>query len=187
MTLLISLSDFTPYKAISANINVTKKLEPYILEAQEFDLRPLLGDELYNAIVEDFEASPSLQNYGDLFSGSEWDCGSHTYKHNGLIPVLCYFAYARYKLNSNVEDTAFGTVVKRNIESEPVSEKTIARQADQARSGAMAYWQKVEHFLNDNSTDYPLWVNGCKPKRRTRISGVDNEGSIYMKIKRRRS
>jgi hypothetical protein len=187
MTLLISISDFTPYKAISANLNVVKKLEPYILEAQEFDLRPLLGDELYNAVVEDFEASPSLQVYGDLFNGSDWTVGSHTYKHNGLIPVLCYFAYARYKTNSNVEDTAFGTVTKRNIESEPVSEKTIARQSDQARSGAMAYWYKVEKFLCDNSEDYDLWVNGCKPKKRTRISDVENEGYSYRKIKRRRS
>jgi hypothetical protein len=185
MTLLISISDFTPYKAISANINATKKLEPYILEAQEFDLRPILGDELYNALVEDFEASPSLTDYGDLFNGSEWTVGSHTYKHNGLIPVLCYFAYARYKLNSNVEDTAFGTVTKRNLESDPVSEKTIARQADQARSGAMAYMQKVINFLNDNSDDYPLWVNGCKPKRRSRISDVENNGLVYKKINRR--
>lgn len=173
MTLLISISDFTPYKAISANINATKKLEPYILEAQEFDLKPLLGDELYNALVEDFEASPSLTDYSDLFNGSEWTLSGHNYKHAGLIPVLCYFAYARYKLNSNTEDTAFGTITKRNNESEPVSEKTISRQADQARSGAMSYMNQVIKFLNDNSTDYPLWVNSCKTKTgRTRITDV---------------
>ncbi len=165
MTLLISLSDFTPYKAISANINATKKLEPYILEAQEFDLRPILGEELYNAVVADFELSPPLQNYSDLFNGSSWTISGHTYKHEGLIPALCYFAYARYKLNSNTEDTAFGTVVKRNNESEPASDKAVARQADQARSGAMAYVNRVIHFLNDNSQDYPLWINSCNKKR----------------------
>jgi hypothetical protein len=173
MTLLISLSDFTPYKAISANINATKKLEPYILEAQEFDLRPLLGEELYNAIVEDFEARPSLPDYSDLFNGCEWTISGHTYKHEGLIPVLCYFAYARYKLNSNTEDTAFGTVTKRNNESDPASEKTINRQADQARSGAMSYFSRVQNYLNDNSVDYPLWVNSCKTKRgRGRITDI---------------
>jgi hypothetical protein len=185
MTLLISISDFTPYKAISSNINVAKKLEPYILEAQVFDLKSLLGDELYNAVVEDFEASPSLSTYSDLFSGSSWTISGHTYKHEGLIPILCYFSYARYKLNSNTEDTAYGTVIKRNNESEPVSEKTIARQADQARSGAMAYWNQVLKFLNDNSIDYPLWLNSCNKKSgRIRITGVDNQVS-YKKIDRR--
>ncbi len=173
MTLLISLSDFTPYKAISSNINATKKLEPYILEAQEFDLRPILGEELYNALVADFELSPPLQTYADLFNGCTWTIAGHTYKHDGLVPALCYFAYARYKLNSNTEDTAFGTVVKRNNESEPASEKQVNRQSDQARTGAMAYMNRVIKFLDDNSTDYPLWLNSCtKKKGRGRITGI---------------
>jgi hypothetical protein len=174
MTLLISLSDFNGYPAISANTNVVKKLNPYIEEAQKLDLLPMLGSRLYWALIADFEASPSLAEYGDLFNGSEYTINGKTYKHEGLKPVLIYLTYARYRMNANEEETATGLVVKNNPYSEAASEKAIARRVDQARSAAFAYMEPVIKFLNDNSSDYPLWENECKKvnKRSTRITGV---------------
>lgn len=172
MTLLIEISDFTPYPAISANTNVVKKLNPYIGEAQKLDLLPMLGQRLYWALVEDFAASPSLSEYGDLFNGSEYTIAGETYKHEGLKPVLCYLAYARYRMNANAEETATGIKIKDNPYSEPASEKEIARRVDQARSAAFAYMEPVIKFLNDNSEDYPLWECSKGNKRSTRITGV---------------
>ena len=51
MTKLITLADIQTLKPISANVNEVKQLNTYILEAQEFDLRPFLGDEFYLALV----------------------------------------------------------------------------------------------------------------------------------------
>lgn len=172
MTLLIGISDFTPYKSISHNINVTKKLEPYIVEAQEFDLKDLLGQELYNDLLNDFIASPPLGNYEDLYNGSSYTKGGKVYTHKGLIPVLVYFTYARFIMDSNSESTAFGQVVKTNQYSEPLSEKAIDRKYNQAKSGALAYWKDVEKFLNDNSIDYPLWKNNCKTVKGIRITDI---------------
>jgi len=42
MTKLITLADIQTLKPISANVNEVKQLNTYILEAQEFDLRPFL-------------------------------------------------------------------------------------------------------------------------------------------------
>jgi hypothetical protein len=174
MSLLISISDFEGFPAISVNTNVVKKLNPYIKEAQELDLLPILGQELYWALMEDFEASPSLATYSDLFNGSEYTLNGRTYKHQGLKPALIYFTYARYRMNANEEETATGLVIKNNPYSEPASEKSIARRVDQARSAAFAYMEPVIKFLNDNEEDYPLWRNTCKQvnKRSTRISGI---------------
>ena len=113
-TLLISRDDIVEYRSISANLNTTKKLSPYILEAQKVDIKNLLGNALYNALVTDYEASPSLATYSNLFNGSSWECGNKTYKHDGIKVVLIYFAYARYLINSPFESTAFGTVVKKD-------------------------------------------------------------------------
>lgn len=177
-TLLISLNDFAQYRAISANLNSAKKLDPYILEAQQFDLKGLLGNAFYHAIVEDYEGSPSLATYSELFNGSEWQCGDKTYRHEGLKPILCYFAYARYVFSSNTEATAFGTRLKKEEYSDAVDDKTIIRLRDNAVSGALAYWEDVKLFLNDNSVDYPLWICDNKNKK-IRISEVDNTASLH--------
>src|SRR5690554_260257 len=114
MTNLITISDIQAFKPISNNIDVSKKLNTFIREAQEFDLRPILGDEFYLAIVADFEASPSLVTYSDLFNGVTYTYGSNTYQHDGLKSVLVYYAYSRYLNDVQINQTAFGAVIKTN-------------------------------------------------------------------------
>jgi hypothetical protein len=174
MTLLLTISDFSGLPAISANTNTVKKLNPYIKEAQELDLLPILGQEFYWALIVDFELSPSLPTYSDLFNGSSYILNGHSYKHQGLKLALVYFAYARYRMNANEEETATGLVNKTTPYSEPASEKAISRRVDQARSAAFAYMEPVIKYLNDKSSEFPLWKNTCKApnKRSIRITGV---------------
>jgi len=51
MALLITLANIQAVKSISLNVNESKQLTPYIQEAQNFDLRELLGDEFYLALL----------------------------------------------------------------------------------------------------------------------------------------
>jgi len=156
MTKLITIADIKLYKALSSNINALK-IDSEINEAQEFDLRPLLGDEFFMALLDDFNASPSLSTYDDLFNGSTYTYQGNTYQHDGLKAMLCYYAYARYKLNSNSNNTAYGTVEKLTTESKAVSEKTISRQVTQTLNGAKIYENRVMDFLKRNKADYPLF------------------------------
>jgi hypothetical protein len=171
--LLISRSDIAKYRSISVNANAEKKLNPYILSAQEVDLKELIGNAFHYALVQDYIASPSLSIYGDLFNGSTWVYAGNTYSHKGLKAVLCLFAYSRYVIDSNTESTAFGTVEKKNEFSVASDMKRLASMHDTARSEALAYWNEVRCFLNDNSSDYTLW-SVSKSYTRHRISGVDN-------------
>lgn len=184
MTELITLADIQAFKPVSSNVDQAKKLIPYILEAQEFDLRPILGEELYIDLLSDFVASPSLATYEDLFNGSTYTYAGKTYQHSGVKAVLVYYAYARYKSNSNVTDTAFGSVGKTTPYSTPSDEKTIVRQVQQIRAGAVAYQDRVVDFLNRNSTDYPLWKcnNVSKPRTGFKINSIGGNrkvGSSY--------
>jgi hypothetical protein len=176
-TLLISLIDFAPYKALSTNLTTVKNLDPYILEAQEFDLKKLLGRELFIDLLDDFDASPSLTKYEDLFNGLSYEYQDVKYQHRGLVPVLCYYSYARYILNSGGHSTDYGLRKKINQDSEEVSEKEKARRVTQAREGAVAYWNDVKVFLDHykiiDPDTYEFW--NCTTKGATglpRINGI---------------
>jgi hypothetical protein len=156
MTKLITIADIKLYKALSSNINALK-IDSEINEAQEFDLRPLLGDEFFMALLDDFNASPSLSTYDDLFNGSTYTYQGNTYQHDGLKAMLCYYTYARFLNKSNTNSTPFGMVVKQTAESEPISEKTLSRLVTQTLNGAKIYENRVMDFLKRNESDYPLF------------------------------
>lgn len=180
MTALITYADIQARNEISVNLDATKKIAPYIQEAQQFDLKSLLGDEFYVALLKDFEASPSLQTYYDLWNGHEWTFAGHTYRHSGLKAVLIYFTYARYLASANSEVTAFGIVSKKTEQSEPISEKVLLRRIDDARTGARAYYDDVEKYMCHFPDDFQLWLQSCAPKKkRGIITGVSSKGSEY--------
>ena len=166
MTALITINDIRARKTISLNTNEVAQLTPQILEAQDFDLRPILGDEFYFALVEDFEASPSLTTYGDLFNGCTYTFGGKEYTQEGIKAFLVYASYARYSANSSVIATATGFVHKANQYSEHVSEKTVSRLVEQARSGSQVYADRFMLYLDRNRALYPLWKPNCKTPQR---------------------
>ncbi len=174
MTRLITLADIQAYKPISANVNEVKQLNTYIQEAQEFDLRPFLGDEFYLALVADFEASPSLATYGDLFNGVDYVYNSDTYRNDGIKVMLVYYAYARYLNNAQNIITPNGIVSKQNNSSTPTSDKSVARLVNQAFSGGKIYENRVLDYLIRNNSDYPLYkcVKSTKRTGGLRISSV---------------
>lgn len=157
MTRLIDINDILEYKPLSINTNEAKKISPFIQEAQEFDVSPFLGDAFYMAIEDDFNASPSLQDFYDLFNGSTYTYSGKEYRHKGLKAVLVYYAYARYVANAHTNQTAFGVVQKNSDHSTAVSEKTIERLVNQANAGAEKYKNDLILFLNRNHANYPLW------------------------------
>jgi len=156
MTALITLADIKTFKALSIN-TAGLKIDSQINEAQEFDLRPLLGDEFYMDLLEDFSASPSLETYSDLFNGVTYTYENETYQHDGIKAMLCYYAYARYLNTSNTNSTAFGMVQKLTDDSEPISEKTVSRLVSQALNGAKIYENRVLDYLRRKSAEYPLY------------------------------
>jgi len=63
--LLIRKADFTSDKLISQNAD-EEKVNTSIRDAQQFDLRPLLGDALYYDLVRNFASSKVIVNYTNL-------------------------------------------------------------------------------------------------------------------------
>ena len=168
MTPFITVSDIQQFKGISSNINSPKDLIPHILEAQDFDLRPFMGEGLYLSFVADFEASPSLVQYDDLFNGCQYTYQGNEYKQEGLKAVLIYHAYARFLSNTGIISTPTGFVQKTNQYSDPVNDKAIARLIQQARSGATVHEERVKLYLDRYASTYTLWkCSGIQTPYRT--------------------
>lgn len=158
---IVTLQDIVEFKPISLNVNQAKALNPFILEAQEFDIRSILGDEFYLAILADL---PTLANYGDLVNGVQYTYDGKLYETKGIKACLIYYSYARYLANANQTSTPSGMVSKTNDYSDPISEKTLARLIQQARSGAIHFQEQFIDYLNRNESNYPLWKNKCTKK-----------------------
>ncbi|CAB4152549.1 hypothetical protein UFOVP606_15 [uncultured Caudovirales phage] len=179
---LITIEDIIAYKPMSINTDVTKKLNTFIQEAQEFDVASFLGDAFYMALENDFIAQPSLTIYSDLFNGCSYVYDGITYRHRGVKAMLVYYTYSRYIANSQSNQTAFGVVAKNNTDSTPVTDKTIARLADQAQAGAEKYKRDLEQFLNLNYTNYPLWYNRIANRTKSASIRVSSVGGNNRKV-----
>lgn len=166
MIRLITFEDIRDRIGIPLNTNQAKDLNPKILDAQDFDLRPFLGEQLYLDLIEDFSNSPSLVKYNDLFNGSTYTYNGKKYQHDGVKAILVYHSYARYSGRNSIKDTPFGFTQKKNEHSDHASEKAIARIVAEERSKAQAHEDRVRMFLHYNREDYPLY-NCHNTKRRS--------------------
>ena len=146
MANLVIYSDFAAYREISVNVDSAKRIDPYVVEAQELDLRPFLGDVFYQEIL----SSPST--YATLLDGGTYAYGDYNYTFKGLKAALVYLSYARFVNNDDVKSTPAGLKRKITNESEFLSEKTLARIVANAREIAAAYLDQCKTFLCRNST-----------------------------------
>jgi len=180
---IITILDIQDYKPLSKNTDTEKKVDPFIFEAQEFDLRPFMGDEFYLKLVSEFQAPWTDPNFENLYKGNVWIKNGKTYENPGLRSVLVYFSYARYINKANTNSTAFGMVGKTNPDSTPITDRTIDRLVAQAMNGAKAYLNRVEYFIKCNSELFPEYDCGIESQKSgaIRISAAGGNGSKRKK------
>ena len=87
----------------------TEKIEAYIRESENIDLKSALGDALFLDVKEHPE------NYSELLNGSSYtiECGGKR-SFVGLKTTLAYYTYARIVKNGDGNVTRFGFVNKDN-------------------------------------------------------------------------
>jgi hypothetical protein len=180
--LFITKSDFIPYRNLTVNMDDSKRLEPFILEAQRIDLSNLLGKRLYfdmitniasyNAGVAAADADSTTytpttdeQWFQKLLTGCgytyTWPDRSTTTKiYAGLKPVLVYLSYARFVRSDNVRSTQSGFVKKTVDFSTQVSDKEIQAVASRAEADANAFFTGAEDFMADNADYFGKYLTG---------------------------
>ena len=151
---LISVTDFTNNKYLSQNLD-DRDIDPIIDEAQEFDLKPVLGRELYLDLITNYTET----KYQELINGKTYTPTGFTssIQFQGLKEVLKYYVYARMIVLDGVKSTNSGFVMKTLENSERVSSTQRTQMIAQARSGAKAHEDEMIIFLNNYHTTYTLW------------------------------
>lgn len=161
--LLINKTDIQVYKQLPTSLD-DSRLTPYIMEAQEFDLKEALGYPLYYDMLKELPNETSGGKYTDLLNGVEYiDRLGHSILFLGIKPAIVYWTYARLIENQQLTITATGVNVKTNQYSDMASQTEISKRVTQARSGAYSYFQTAEKFLIDKNIEsriYPLWLIG---------------------------
>ena len=157
--LLISIQNIADFRPLSKDIP-QDRITPYIMEAQRFDLKKLLGDALYVDFLAKFDASgdPQYNNYQALLNGGSYTYGTLTLENPGLIGYLAYSTLVRFYNNNQINATKYGLVSKNNgDQSQPLDFKAIAVAVAELRSNALAFQADIVKYLSANGTLFPLF------------------------------
>ncbi|GAA4905780.1 hypothetical protein [Mucilaginibacter defluvii] len=166
---LIDKSTFQQYQDISVNIK-PERLNAFIKKAQDLDLKPLLGRNLFNSLMSHFDEAGILkpetpQHYKDLLNGAEYlDDKGNIVLYEGIIPALVYFTFARFIENDAVHYTPTGPVIKNQDVGQALATSEIMKLVQQQRSIANAYANDIERFLDDHKEHFAQWQMSNKSR-----------------------
>ncbi len=139
--------------------------EPFCLEAQDQDLRPILGDGLYYDFMNEvFDTGDDMYaNYQNLLNGVAYTLNGQTVYFDGLKPMVVYFTLARLVQNQQVNITRYGVVTKVIPQSQPTDAQTIRQVVNELKSNAITYKNQVDTYLLQNQSTFTLYIgsNTC--------------------------
>lgn len=128
-----------------------EKIDVYIRESENIDIKVALGDALFLDVKEQPE------NYSELLNGGDYGSGNDRRSFVGLKAALAYYTYARIVKNGDGNVTRFGFVNKDNEYSSRSDFKEKLMAYNDAFSVADRYMKECVRYLNDNKKDFPLY------------------------------
>lgn len=164
--MIITLADIRKTRDVSSSVKEVR-INQFIRDAELTDLRPLLGEVLYQDIVTN-PTETARGSYPDLLDGATYSYSDYTYTHPGIKDVLVDLAYARYRFMGSDIDTPFSTVVKQSQDSQPTGATRNREIYSSIRKVAFAKWELVKDFLNRRAgeasgTSYEYWFYQTGP------------------------
>ncbi len=167
MTPILTLEKAQQHKQISNSIN-TDKFNEIVLQSQQIELMPKLGEELFY----DIQRNP--QNYTDLLEGGDYTYNGKTFVNVGLYACLTAYWYAYNSYYGEHISTAFGLREKLNNDvSKPLEVGTRKTIYNHNIHYAYNLWLNVERFLI--RTKEPLYT-GCKSWQKNNHFKLDRIG-----------
>ncbi len=164
MELLTTKQEVSEYFNISIGRS-EKEFNTFIYEAQEFYLKPLLSENLYNSIVKYYSESWAIA----ILEGCSYWINESLFTHQGLKSVLAQFSYAIYLLKGNIRDTAFGIEQKSNPNGEPISYQERKDWYYRHIQQANELFKDVEKYINYRYKNVPKYLKTKKTNFKIRV------------------
>jgi hypothetical protein len=174
LTNYISQSDFDCVGLVAAHCDL-KKLCIATEESKTFDLIPLFCFDFVQDVLNNWNLESSNENYAKyqalIFGGNYTDVNGKNYQNLGFKKVWIYYAYARYILINQINDTANGTVRKQNEWSVSTPLKEVTDISNKYRNMGKAAFESLTEFLCENKSDYTKF-DDCNCRKRCGCSGI---------------
>ena len=148
-TLLLKSNDVTRLTTLSGGIDLDK-LTPFIYTAQKNEIRRILGYNLYNKILDDFENDALTGEYKIIYD-------------EFISDMLVYFTVADF-INMGAYQITNGGIFKHNPENaEVVDLSEIKSLSGQYKSLGNAIELLFKDYMN--GVDVPEYINTCKSSK----------------------
>ncbi len=150
------------------DLNVDDKtLKSAILEAQEIHIRDNIGSGLYNELI-------------TQISGSTLTSANQTLLNSYIRPCLKHYAIveAIMPMTMKLMNKGAGKRSADNFTPADQSDMTLIEQ--RFRDKAEYYANRLQDFLHENSTTYPLFLNPGSGIDTIRPGGVQLFGGFYL-------
>ena len=143
----------------------------FIPEAEQLDVKPILGEQMYIDLLEAQTGTTLSVNQVLLLDGGIYTVENRKYIFKGLKVAISYFVYSRLIRNADGQLTRFGFVDKNLNESDrpQLKEKLVA--ADDAAKSGNAYLNEVLQLIKLNDMD-EVYVHPDKSKRTYTINAI---------------
>lgn len=157
-------------RPITANFKDTV-IETYIPEAEQIDIKPILGEQMYIDLSEAQTGTTLTAGQIIILDGGVYTVDSRKYVFGGLKKAIAYFVYARLIRNIDNNLTSFGFVNKELNESSRPELKEKLNAANDAMATGNVYLNEVLQFIKLNNLDtfYPCSEHRV---RRTTINAI---------------
>lgn len=132
------------------------RIGPFILEAQQLDVKPMVNELLYYDLCKNFQTSLNQK----LLDGGEYIYQDNTYYFEGLGAVIAYYTLARFIRANPLHIVSYGIVTKNSAQSTPATPEMINAEVNALKSAAIGYSYEVKRYLDRHPDDYPLYITG---------------------------
>ena len=148
-----------------------EKVEPFIVEVEQTQIKPVLGDTLYRDLHDDKKLADHV--YSDLLSGGEYDdCCDKYHSFSGLKVAIAYMVYIKTLMCGDVESTRFGFMQKDGQYSQHISTAQRSAAYNEAMEVAQCYLRECIEYCKAKGLIKP-----CESR-----NGLVSAGCIIRKI-----
>jgi len=122
-----------------------EKLIAYINEAEQTQIKPVLGDKLYHDLC--CIDSVNDDRYQILLDGGEYtDKNNHFHSFSGLKVAISYFVYVKTLMSGDIESTRFGFVEKNSQYSSRISDAARSSAYNEAMEVGRVYLKECLEY-----------------------------------------